>query len=97
MGDTVVYIPRELRKLLPGRHVYPCSATYRMALMTCTSKPFYSTESLGGTEYFTAVYADVAVSPACVTCHNAHKDSPRNNFESGETMGCGVIRIPLKD
>ena len=44
-----------------------------------------------------AVYADVAVSPACVTCHNAHKDSPRDNFELGETMGGVVIRIPLKD
>ena len=43
------------------------------------------------------VYADVAVSPACVTCHNAHKDSPRDNFELGETMGGVVIRVPLKD
>ena len=61
------------------------------------SKPFYGTESLGGTEYFTAVYADVADSSACVTCHNAHKDSPRDNFELGDTMGVVVIRIPLKD
>ncbi len=59
------------------------------------SKPFYSKESLGGIEYFTAVYADVAVSPACVTCHNAHKDSPRSDFELGGTMGGVVIRIPL--
>ena len=61
------------------------------------SKPFYGTESLGGTEYFTAVYADVADSSACVTCHNAHQDSPRDNFELGDTMGGIVIRIPLKD
>ena len=43
------------------------------------------------------MYADVAVSLACVTCHNARKDSPRDNFELGETMGVVVIRIPLKD
>ena len=61
------------------------------------SKPFYGTESLDGIEHFTAVYADVAVSPACVTCHNAHKDSPRDDFELGETMGGVAIRIPLKD
>ena len=48
-----------------------------------------------GAAYFTAVYADTAVAPACVSCHNAHKDSPRNDFELGETMGGGVIRIPL--
>ena len=59
------------------------------------SKPFYGRESLGGVEYFTAVYPDLAVSPACVTCHNAHKDSPRNDFELGDTMGGVVIRIPL--
>ena len=60
------------------------------------SKPFYGRESLGGVEYFTAVYADQAVSPACVTCHNAHRDSPRNDFELGDTMGGVVIRIPLR-
>lgn len=59
------------------------------------AEPFYGTESLGGVSYFTAVYADVAVSPACVACHNAHKDSPRDDFELGETMGGVVIRIPL--
>ena len=59
------------------------------------AKPFYGTEELGGVEYFTAVYADTAVAPACVSCHNAHRDSPRDDFELGETMGGVVIRIPL--
>ena len=60
-----------------------------------SSKPYYGNETLGGVEYFTAVYADTAVAPACVDCHNAHKDSPRDDFELGETMGGVVIRIPL--
>ena len=60
------------------------------------SKPFYGRETMGGVEYFTAVYADVAVSPSCVTCHNAHEDSPRNDFKAGEVMGGVVIRIPLR-
>lgn len=59
------------------------------------TKPYYGSESLGGVEYFTAVYADVAVAPACVTCHNEHNDSPRQDFDLGETMGGVVIRIPL--
>ena len=60
------------------------------------SKPFYGREKIGDVEYFTAVYADVAVSPSCVTCHNAHKDSPRNDFKAGDVMGGVVIRIPLR-
>ena len=52
-------------------------------------------ETLGSVEYFTAVYADVAVAPACVACHNNHADSPRDDFDLGETMGGVVIRIPL--
>jgi hypothetical protein len=56
---------------------------------------FYTEETLGGVRYFTAVYADVAVAPACVTCHNDHKDSPRRDFEIGSVMGGVVIRIPL--
>jgi len=60
------------------------------------SKPFYGREKIDGVEYFTAVYADVAVSPSCVTCHNAHEDSPRTDFKQGDVMGGVVIRIPLR-
>ena len=60
------------------------------------SQPFYGEETLGGVTYFTAVYADVAVSPACVTCHNDHKDSPRTDFKEGDVMGGVVVRIPLR-
>ena len=60
------------------------------------TKPFYGDEVLGKTKYFTAVYADKAVAPACVTCHNEHKDTPRKDFKLGQTMGGVVIRIPMK-
>ena len=59
------------------------------------SKPYYGRETVDDVEYFTAVYADVAVSPSCVTCHNAHPDSPRKDFKEGDVMGGIVIRIPL--
>lgn len=58
-------------------------------------KNFYADEDLGGVKYFTAVYPDVAVAPACISCHNKHKDSPRSDFKIGEVMGGVVIRIPL--
>ncbi|MFT4901377.1 MAG: hypothetical protein ACI81V_000648 [Lentimonas sp.] len=57
--------------------------------------PYYSEEILGGQKYFTAVYADVAVSPVCVSCHNEHKDSPKTDFVLGDVMGAVVIRIPM--
>ena len=56
---------------------------------------YYTEETLGGKKYFTAVYADTAVAPACVSCHNDHKDSPRTDFKIGDVMGGVVIRIPL--
>lgn len=59
-------------------------------------KNYYTTEELGGTKYFTAVYADTAVAPVCVSCHNDHKDSPRRDFKIGDVMGGVVIRIPVE-
>ncbi|MGE0681707.1 MAG: DUF3365 domain-containing protein [Candidatus Binatia bacterium] len=58
-------------------------------------KNYYAEEMLGGKPYFTAVYADVAVAKACITCHNAHKDSPRTDFKMGDVMGGVVVRIPV--
>lgn len=59
------------------------------------SKAYYAEETLAGKKYFTAVYADVAVSPGCVSCHNEHIDSPRDDFKLNDVMGGVVIRIPL--
>lgn len=56
---------------------------------------FYGEEELGGVNYFTAFYADVAVAEACTSCHNEHKDSPKTDFEGGDVMGGVVIRIPM--
>ena len=54
---------------------------------------FYGEETLGGSKYFTAIYPDLAVSEACVSCHNDSKDSPRDDFKLGDVMGAVVIRI----
>jgi len=57
---------------------------------------YYGEEELGGVSYFTAIYPDVAVAPACISCHNDHPDSPRRDFAMGDVMGGVVIRIPLE-
>ena len=59
-------------------------------------KNYYTTETLGGKKYFTAIYPDIGVAPVCVACHNAHPDSPRTDFKLGDVMGGVVIRIPVE-
>lgn len=58
-------------------------------------KNYYTTEELSGKKYFTAVYADTGVAPVCVSCHNEHKDTPKDDFKLGDVMGGVVIRIPV--
>ena len=59
------------------------------------TKPFYGRETIDGIEQLTAVYASVAVSPACARCHNNHPESPRTDFKDGDVMGGIVVRIRL--
>ena len=62
-----------------------------------TGRPHYGSEVLDGKTYFAAIYPDVAVAEACVACHNAHPDSPRRDFKTGDVMGALVIRFPLRE
>lgn len=64
------------------------------ALQENPDEPYYTTETLAGESYFTALYPDRAVSEACIQCHNDHRDSPRDDFELGDVMGAVVIRMP---
>lgn len=59
-------------------------------------KNYYTTETLGGQKYFTAVYPDKAVAPVCISCHNKHPDTPKSDFKMGDVMGGVVIRIPVE-
>ena len=76
----------------------PKTETEKLGLKYIEENPgqnFYKEEELGGQKYFTAIYPDVAVATPCVECHNNHKDTPKSDFEIGDTMGGVVIRIPL--
>lgn len=59
------------------------------------TQAYYADEVLGGRKYFTAVYADTGVAQACISCHNNHDDTPRDDFKLGDVMGGVVIRIPV--
>jgi uncharacterized protein DUF3365 len=51
---------------------------------------------LGKQTYFQAIYADRAVSQACIACHNAHPRSPKKDFKLNDVMGGLVIEIPVR-
>ncbi|MBA2484777.1 MAG: DUF3365 domain-containing protein [Nitrospira sp.] len=53
------------------------------------------TIKIGEQTYFQAVYADRAVTQACIGCHNAHPRSPKKDFKIADVMGALVIEIPL--
>lgn len=59
--------------------------------------PYRGIQRVGGRRYFSSLYADRAVTRACIDCHNAHADSPRQDFRLGDLMGALVVTIALED
>jgi hypothetical protein len=59
------------------------------------TRPYSSTVEGSAEQVFEAVYADVAVTAACVECHNAHASSPKKDFKVGDVMGALVISFPI--
>jgi len=57
--------------------------------------PHRGYQDVGDQRYFMALYADKAVSDACVNCHNDHPESPRNDFKLGEVMGGVVVSMRM--
>lgn len=66
------------------------------AVQADPSKPYREYTTVGGKRYFMALYPDKAVAPACVICHNGHKESPKHDFKLGDVMGGIVVTIPLE-
>lgn len=60
------------------------------------ARPFIGISKLGNKKYFQALYPDFAVSLACITCHNAHPNSPKNDFKLNDVMGGIVLTIQLE-
>ncbi len=60
------------------------------------NSPHSSTIGAGEGQVFEAVYADVAVSTACVQCHNSHPNSPKSDFKIGDVIGGLLISFPLR-
>lgn len=70
-----------------------------VATMIETGEPVKGYQEVAGQAYFSAMYPDLAVAEACVTCHNTHpihlERYPDKVFEMGDVMGGIIINIPV--
>ena len=77
----------------------PASELERTALEALRKNPelpVTGTVTSGRKQYFQAIYADVAISQACIGCHNGHRLSPKRDFKLNDVMGGIAITIPLE-
>jgi hypothetical protein len=58
-------------------------------------RPFVGITGSGSEQFFGAIYADRAVTRACIGCHNYHPKSPKGDFKMDDVMGGLVILFPL--
>ena len=76
----------------------PSSDAERNGLKRVEKHPDQSateTIKIGEQVYFQAIYADRAVSQACVACHNSHPQSQKKDYKMNDVLGGLVIEIPL--
>ena len=63
-------------------------------IMAEPDRPYKGFVTEAGERRFEALYADRAVSPVCVTCHNAHPHSPKQDYKLNDVLGAVSISIP---
>jgi len=65
-----------------------------------TGEPYKDYQQVGDQTYFSALYPDVAVAEACVTCHNTHpihlERYPDKVFKMDDVMGGVIINLPIE-
>ncbi|MEO5955630.1 MAG: DUF3365 domain-containing protein [Nitrospiraceae bacterium] len=77
----------------------PASDLERSALESLSKNPDQPVTGIvtsGRKQFFQAIYPDVAVSPACINCHNSHRLSTKRDFKLNDVMGGITITIPLE-
>jgi len=59
-------------------------------------KPYTGIITEGDRRYFKAIFADRAVSMACVMCHNGHPLSVKRDYKLYDVMGGIIISFPVR-
>ncbi|MDG1050111.1 MAG: DUF3365 domain-containing protein [Planctomycetota bacterium] len=74
------------------KHLFRGPQATAFATLRATGAPqFFEDADLGRQ---VAMFPDLASAAACVTCHNAHEDSPRHDWVLGEIMGATTWTYP---
>jgi cytochrome c553 len=60
------------------------------------NETFVGTYEVHNRQFFETVYPDLAISNACVSCHNTHPNSPRRDFKRNEVMGGIMVSFPVQ-
>ena len=64
----------------------------KFQLLKTTLQPQFFREP--DTGLYTGMFADVAISKACIDCHNDHPDSPKNDWQLQDVMGATTWMYP---
>jgi hypothetical protein len=67
------------------------------AVMAHPEQPYKGLVREEDTRYFQALYADVAVSSVCVSCHNSDPRSSKHDYKLHDVMGGVLISIPMPE
>lgn len=59
-------------------------------------KPYTGNITEGDRRYFKAIFADRAVSMACVACHNSHPLSAKRDYKLYDVIGGIIISFPVR-
>lgn len=59
-------------------------------------KPYTGIITEGDRRYFKAIFADRAVSMACVACHNSHPLSAKRDYKLYDVIGGIIISFPVR-
>jgi signal transduction histidine kinase len=79
-----------------GRVLDPFERAALKSLEAEPKRPFIQFETAGGKEYIRYATA-VVMGPACVSCHNAHLDSPKRDWKVGDVRGVQSVSLAVPD
>ena len=66
-------------------------------LLQDTRKTFVRVEKISGVETVRVGVADTMVAQGCVSCHNSHPKTPKNDWKIGDLRGVLEINIPIEE
>lgn len=59
-------------------------------------KPYTGIITENNRRFFKAIFADRAISMSCVTCHNNHEQSTKQDYKLNDVMGGIIISFPVR-